>query len=193
MGVTERSKLSRREMVEKLLGGMVAGASWPLLASSHPIHQHLKNGFLLDRADELAQTHNWEPLFLNAEQNGTLVALSEIIVPGSTKARVSQFIDLLLSVDTAEHQQKFVASLSAIENEGQKRFGKAFSALTVEEQETLVTGVSQAEVRRKHFDNLKEWIAGAYYSSEEGMRELGWNGTYAFESYPGCAHGDGSH
>jgi hypothetical protein len=38
---------------------------------------------------------------------------------------------------------------------------------------------------------LKAWIVGAYYSSEQGMRELGWNGNYAFESYPSCDHGDG--
>src|SRR6266567_345778 len=42
-----------------------------------------------------------------------------------------------------------------------------------------------------HFENLKGWISGAYYSTEAGMRELGWNGEYVFESFPGCEHPDG--
>jgi len=36
---------------------------------------------------------------------------------------------------------------------------------------------------------LKEWIVGAYYSSEQGMKELGWDGNFAFEKYPTCEHG----
>jgi hypothetical protein len=42
-----------------------------------------------------------------------------------------------------------------------------------------------------HFQNLKTWIVGAYYSSEFGMRELGWTGMLFFENYPGCQHLDG--
>ena len=189
----ENRKLSRREMVAKLLAGVAAGAAWPLIASAHPIHAHLKDGALLDRADAVQKAAGWKPLFLSTEQNETLTALSESIVPGSTKAQVNRFIDLLLSVDSKENQQKFVASLTAIETEGQKRFGRTFPTLTVSEQEMLLTSISKEEPQRAHFDNLKEWISGAYYSSEEGMRELGWDGNYAFAHFPGCAHADGSH
>jgi hypothetical protein len=42
---------------------------------------------------------------------------------------------------------------------------------------------------RDHFDTLKGWISGAYYSSEAGMRELGWTGTVMHEKFPGCEHG----
>jgi hypothetical protein len=45
---------------------------------------------------------------------------------------------------------------------------------------------------RDHFDHLKGWISGAYYSSEMGMRELGWAGNVFFEKFNGCQHG-GSH
>ena len=189
----ENRKLSRREMVAKLLAGVAAGAAWPLIASAHPIHAHLKDGALLDRADVVQKAAGWKPLFLTVEQNETLTALSESIVPGSTKAQVNRFIDLLLSVDSKENQQKFVASFTAIETEGQKRFGRTFPTLTVREQEMLLTSISKEEVHHEHFDNLKEWISGAYYSSEEGMRELGWDGNYAFAHFPGCTHADESH
>jgi hypothetical protein len=45
---------------------------------------------------------------------------------------------------------------------------------------------------RDQFDHLKGWISGAYYSSEIGMRELGWTGNVFFEKFTGCQHG-GSH
>src|SRR5882762_7747902 len=122
----EIRKLTRREMVEKLLAGMAAGVAWPLIASSHPIHQHVKNDATLDRADAAQKAVHWKPLFLNSQQNEMLVALSESIVPGSAKAHVNRFIDLLLSVDSTENQQKFAGSLAAIDGEAQHRLGRGF-------------------------------------------------------------------
>jgi hypothetical protein len=49
-----------------------------------------------------------------------------------------------------------------------------------------------AVTMRDQFDHLKGWISGAYYSSEIGMRELGWTGNVFFEKFTGCQHG-GSH
>jgi Gluconate 2-dehydrogenase subunit 3 len=192
-GTQEQQRLSRREIVRKLVAGIAAGAAMPLVASSHPIYRHLTEGVMLDRAEDLREASDWQPLFLNAAQDKTLAALSEAVVPGSIKARVDRFIDLLLSVDTAEHQREFGASLAAVEPEAQKRFGRDFAALTPSEQQTLLTDFSKQETSREHLQNLKEWIVGAYYSSEQGMRELGWNGNYAFESFPGCEHGDEHH
>ncbi len=188
-GVDENGKLNRREVVQKLLGSMAAGATLPYwVASSHPIYRHLTDESRLDRARETRDAADWQPLFLNAEQDKTLGALSEVVVPGSKAAQVNRFVDLLLSADTAEHQKELVASLAAAEDEARKRFGRGFIALTPSDQETLLTDFSKQEGHRDHFHNLKEWIVGAYYSSEQGMRELGWNGNYAFESYPGCEH-----
>jgi len=41
---------------------------------------------------------------------------------------------------------------------------------------------------RDHFDHLKGWVVGAHYSSEPGMRELGWTGQSFFTSFPDCPH-----
>jgi hypothetical protein len=195
-------RLTRREMVQRLLAG--AGAAWPLVAASHPIYEHLANRAMFDEAEKLGAA-DWKLVFLNGQQDETLAALAESIVPGSMKAQVNRFIDLLLSVDTAEHQKSFVDSLAAFETESQKRFGKRFPALDAGEQTALLTDAStQAEKEdssgtnrkeksglREHFENLKAWISGAYYSSEAGMRELGWTGDYVFEKFPGCEHPEG--
>jgi hypothetical protein len=211
--------LSRREMVQRLFGGAGAALAIPGVHAEHPIHRHLASAALLDRADAQAAAADWSPAFLDAHQNDTLVVLSELIVPGSTKAQVNRFVDLLLSVDTKESRRSFEAALSAFEAEGLKQYNKPFKNLTEEQQIKILTDASTsgspdantyrrsrryvlsddqtpeppAQSIRDHFENLKSWISGAYYSSEIGMRELGWTGNYFFESFPGCQHPEGHH
>ena len=211
--------LTRREMVQRMLAGMGAGMAWPLVADSHPIHRLLSDGAIFSGADAQMASANWKPLFLNAPQNEALVALSEIIVPGSAKAQVYRFIDLLLSVDMPANQKNFSASISAMDDESQKRFGHPFAALRGDQQNELLTIASKEDVGdsegkdktakardsegqhagetrpslNDHFNNLKGWISGAYYSSETGMAELGWTGEYAFENYPSCQHAEQHH
>lgn len=191
-------KPSRREMVRRLLASIGAGAAWPFLTASHPIYKHLASDDLLDRADSQHADENWKPLFLNPHQNETLIGLSEDVVAGSKNALVNRFIDLLLSVDTMENQQRFAASLAAFDVESQQRFGHLFKAASPAEQNTLLTqassgdtGAGSSSALREHFENLKGWITGAYYSSEVGMAELGWTGDRFFEEFPGCQHPEG--
>jgi hypothetical protein len=106
--------LTRREMVQRILSGMGAGMALPLVAASHPIHRLLSDDAIFSGADAQMASADWKPLFLNAPQNKALVALSEIIVPGSAKAQVNRFIDLLLSVDAPANQKNFSASISAM-------------------------------------------------------------------------------
>ena len=207
--------LTRREMVQRLLAG--AGAAWPMVAASHPIRILLADEALFSEADARMAAADWKPVFLDAHQSESLIALSESIVPGSGKTQVNRLIDLLLSVDTPAHQEKFVVSLSAIESESQRRFGHSFAALVEHQEFELLTIASKEDEQGKgkkvalgenstddhegqspptlhdHFENLKGWIGGAYYSSEAGMRELGWTGDYVFESYPACGHAEGHH
>jgi len=205
-GTAESTRLTRRKMVQRLLAGAGAGAAWPLAATSHPIYELLRNNdAILDEAEQLGAA-TWKPMFLSSQQTEILTAFAESIVPGSRRAHVSRFIDLLLSVDKPENQHKFVESLTAMGAEAQKRFGKPFPALEETQKNELLTDVSTKPEKPEnlgagpaqkpsalygHFENLKGWISGAYYSSEVGMRELGWTSDYAFDKFPGCAHPEG--
>jgi hypothetical protein len=197
-------RLTRREMVRRMLAGVGAGAAWPLVAASHPIYAHLTSGAAFEEAEKLGAA-DWKPIFLSGQQDETVATLAEAIVPGSKKVQVNRFIDLLLSVDTEKHKKSFTDALAMFEAEAQKRFGKSFPALNAGQQNELLTdaaappekkdssGVVQKENAGpyEHFENLKGWISGAYYSSEAGMRELGWTGDYAFDRFPGCEHPEG--
>ena len=216
-GAAPRRGINRREVIERLLGGAGAGLVVPGVAAAHPMHKHLMSEATLAEADAKATAAEWSPEFLDPHQNETLIVLAERIIPGSTRAQVNRFIDLLLSVDTQENQKKFLASLSAFEAEGLNRYQHPFKDLTEEQQNQILTAASTEKsgqpegsgdwswfavpkeagehrvTLRDHFENMKGWVRDAYYSSEVGMKELGWTGQVAWDSFPGCQHPEGHH
>lgn len=199
-----RPRLTRREMVQKMLQG---AAILPLIAASHPV-RCLADPMTLAEADVKTAAAEWSPEFLNSNQNEAVTVLAEEIVPGSTKARVNRVVDLLLKVSDPVNRQKFISSLDAVDGESKTRFGQMFIGLTSVQQEELLTFFStrqnssapatddpdargpEAPLRtlQDHFEHLKGWFVSIYYASEVGMRELGWTEDFYFASFPGCDH-----
>jgi hypothetical protein len=180
-------EISRREAMQKLVAGIAAGAVLPAIASARPVALYRRlteDGAAVSSGEAGLGAADWRPIFLNAKQDELLVAVAETMVPGSTRAQVNQFIDLLLSVDSAESQKGFLAALGAVDKVSSGQFQKAFTELNGGERDKALTSLSQDH--KEAFANLKEWIVGAYYSSEQGMKELGWDGNFAFEKYPTC-------
>jgi hypothetical protein len=189
---TSPRHISRREVAQVILSGLTAGILAPFASAAHPIHKHLLNSALLDSADAHLAAENAKPLFLSAQQFAALDILSEAIVPGSRKAQSASFIDLLLSVDTQNAQQKFLASLSAFESASQNTFHAEIASLGATQLHELLTSLSAPDSPdHKHFNHLKAWVSGAYYSSELGMRELGWTPDRVFSTFPSCSHPEG--
>ncbi len=133
--------ISRREMVQKL----VSGASTGIIASSIavPASAEVRPPAPATGAVQSAQPAEWTPLFLDARQVDTLNVLAEIIIPESTKAQVTQFIDLLLSVDTIENRAKFVAAISATDGEAMRRENIPFKQLAPAWQIEILTLASK--------------------------------------------------
>ncbi|HEX2342717.1 MAG TPA: gluconate 2-dehydrogenase subunit 3 family protein [Vicinamibacterales bacterium] len=186
-----RSLVGRRELLQALLGAAVA---LPALAADHPLRRHAENGETLDQAEKKARAADWKPEFLDRHQFATLQSLADRIVPGSTRAKVSEFVDQLLVVDSPENQRKFLGALGAFDGQALQRASRPWVQLTESDQIGILREASTLETGtglRDHFDLLKGWIAGAYYSSEIGMKELGWTGMSLFQSYPGCEHPGG--
>ena len=204
--------IGRRAVLQSLLTGVSASVALPMVADAHPMQQHLGNQKKVATADKKAAAPAYKPEFLDAHQYATLEAIAERIVPGSTKARVAPFVDQLLAVDTTTSQRSFLGAMGAFEMQAIEKFSKPWKALTTAQQDELLTVASTAESGLKavagdprgrsqpgegratiydHFANLRGWISGAYYSSEIGMRELGWTGEMFFTKLPGCDHPDG--
>ena len=204
--MTEKINISRREILRSMVG---ASTALPFVAAGHPFLAHLTNAHL-DEAKVSLSAADWAPRFLSSEQNVLLISLSEAIVPGSRNAEVNRFIDLLLSVDTNDNQTAFIQALESINYAATKQLGKSFLNLPAENQTSLLMTASEPKAVRSqddgapqtgpkelaardlhsHFENLKGWISGAYYSSEAGMKELGWTPNRVFAHFPQCGHPD---
>jgi Gluconate 2-dehydrogenase subunit 3 len=209
-----REYWTRREVFHRFLGILAAALAGSNVAHAHPIHNHLSQpGRILDAAASVA-AGDWSPQALNVHQNETLLVVSERILPGSAEVRVNRLIDLLLTVEIPANRQNFVDAVAAVDTEAKKRFNQLFVSLTAEQQEELLTACSTTKsakpataqdsddieddrapvsgaTLRDHFENLKGWIVGAFYSTETGMRELGWTEETYFDALPECTHPDG--
>jgi hypothetical protein len=203
-------------MLQVLAASLGAGAVVPGLAADHRL-AHAIDGLAIEQADAKSKAPAYKPEFLDAHQFETLKSLAERVVPGAARARTTEFVDQLLAVDSADDQRQFMTALGAFEGRAFARAGRPWKQLADADQIAILTEASTAEsgrpatrpwaagdpivspgpsrpvtlTLRDHFDVLKGWIAGAYYSSEIGMRELGWTGTVVHASFPGCDHPDG--
>jgi hypothetical protein len=187
--------IPRREALQTILGSVGAGlALTSIVEAQHPVHQHLVRPDTVGQARQNAAVTAYTTEFLDAHQLKALEGLAEAIVPGSTTARVAPFLDQLLAVESARNQRAFLGALGAFDMAAITKHGRTWTDISATEQDALLREASTADPKsaiRGHFQNLKDWIAGAYYSSEPGMRELGWDGNMFFASFPGCTHPGG--
>jgi Gluconate 2-dehydrogenase subunit 3 len=153
----------------------------------------------------------WTPVFLNAQQNETLTALSEAIIPatdtpGAKAALVNRFLDLVISAEPENVQKEFLYSLAWFDTAAMERYKMTFVKLTDEQRTNLLNLVAwphpaesangQADPSfpgYQEFGRLKTWISSAYYSSPIGLKEQGWDGWAARGTFTGCEHQPAEH
>jgi len=185
--------MNRRELLRTSLFGAAGAAA--ATAREFPANY--------DESKELARP-DWKPAFFSDHQNQTVILLSDRIIPetdtpGAKTALVNRFLDSLLAAETHDTQQSFLNSLAYLDGEARSRYGNALIYLPQETQvellkffaypnslETWGEGQTADQAGHHHFQNLKDWIARVFYSSEAGMKALGWNGEPPHGVLTGC-------
>jgi glucoside 3-dehydrogenase (cytochrome c) hitch-hiker subunit len=198
--------INRRDLVRAALFAGAASALGPAFSFAQAVSSGLTPAALGEDGSMFLTDPNWKAAFLNDQQNETLIALSDVIIPatstpGAKEAMVNRYIDLLLSVQPAEFQRQFVDALAFIDTESQKQLGKDFRSLAPSDQIWLLTPWAYPrqpsdwmereetpDPAQQHFERLKALIASAYYGSEIGQKELGWDGSVTHGPYQGCEH-----
>ena len=196
--------MNRRELFRRTLmgaAGIAAGRTPQAGAREFPAD--------FDASKDLARP-DWKPQFLDEHQNETLIIFSDLLIPttetpGAKQALVNRFIDQLLSAETPDVQRQFAESLAFLDGECLSRYRSAFRYAPPESQVELLhllayphslstwgTDAVREDPGYEHFRRLKDWVARAFYSSESGMRELGWDGPPHGE-FEGCGPGGGAH
>jgi hypothetical protein len=202
---------SRRELLRAALFASGASALGPAFSVAQAMSSEITAAAQGEDGSKFLTDPNWKLAFLNDQQNETLIVLSDVIIPatetpGAKAALVNRYIDLILSVQPDTFQKQFTDALSFIDSESQRQYGKDFRSLGAEDQHSLLipwayqAGGSQwvkedekVDPAQQHFGRLKAMIAAAYYGSEIGAKELGWDGTYTHGAYQGCEHPETSH
>jgi hypothetical protein len=207
--MSTHSPSRRRQVLQALGSGIGAGFVLPGLAGAEEAHRHVREQARLEQTAERAAASGARPTLLGEEQKQSLASLAEVVVPGSRQAGVADFLDRLIAVDSQDNQRDFLAALGTIEGEALSRFGRPWRGLSDEQQVALLTAVSTGPSSgvptppgralptsaappppspRDRFDQLKVRIAVAYYTSEAGLKELGYSGNVIHDDFTGCPH-----
>ena len=127
--------------------------------------------------------------FLDKHAFDTLAILGEQIVPGSRAAKVPEFLDRLVAVESTDTQKQIIQSIGAFEREAREAHGKPWKSLAPAEATAILTKMSQApngEGARRAFETIKGGVAETYFATEAGLKELGWNRSVMFASPIAC-------
>jgi gluconate 2-dehydrogenase gamma chain len=190
--------VSRREAIRKLGMGGVAAAAAPSWVEALT---ELAQGHIHPAPAPAAAAADWKPKVLNADQDATVVVLSELIIPatetpGAKAALVSRFVDAVLE-DADEHERKeFLRGLEWTNLKSRELFGADFKSATAAQQTELLTVMSSDKpatsgelLGRDFFKAIKSLTITGYYTSEIGMKqELGDDGQVFFAEFKGCDH-----
>lgn len=212
---SSNSLFSRRELIRAALFASAAPILGPTFSFAQAVSSGLTAAARGEDGSAFLSDPNWKPSFFNEHQNATLISLSDVIIPatdtpGAKEALVNRYLDLLLSVQPAEFQRRFVDALAFVDSESQKELGSDFLKLIPENQLWLLNQWAFArenshwterydrhgepeDVGQQNFELLKTLIATGYYESEIGQKELGWDGEMTHGPYLGCEHPTATH
>ena len=196
-----------------LLTGLAAGVAGAVVMPGASAHSHDQ------AATGSPSTADQTPRLLDDNRRAMLDGLSDQILPGARAAGVAALLDRVLAVESADAQRKFLNALGAFERNARDRHGKGWMEITGAQQAEILRAASaQASAKpapppwtrgqpierpeappdppanlRDHFDHLKDWIQRAYLTTPAGMKDYGFTGDTAFESFPGCPHPGDTH
>ena len=138
--------------------------------------------------------------FFSEGQNELLDRLTELIIPaddhspGAHEAKVSLFIDLMVSHSDPGVQDQWTRGLSVVEKESQARFQKPFLECDAAQQDRIMQTMSGNENHpttelEKFFAILKSRTIDGYYTSAIGIhQELQYKGHRPQAEFVGCTH-----
>lgn len=141
------------------------------------------------------------PLNFNEAQRATAAALCDVIIPADAKGpsassvRVHEFIDEWISAPYPGHgddKRVVVDGLAWLEAESQKRFGNGFVNLVMRQKTAICDDICyvanakpEFRVAAQFFRRFRDLTAGGYYTTPEGMKDIGYVGNVALEKYEG--------
>ena len=142
----------------------------------------------------------WSLTFTDGQRR-TAVALCDTILPddgrspAASAVGVPEFIDEWISAPYPGHDRDrglILEGLAWIEEESQRRFGSDFASLILRQKNILCEDISHvataAPDKKKaaqFFKRYRDLTAGGYYTTPEGMKDIGYVGNVPLASFDG--------
>ena len=191
-----RDHLSRRDVLKSLTLGVVAGSVLRVIPAEAAEYAHR-----MVQAEK-AQTPSaaYKPKFFSEREYKTLQALCQAIIPpdsktgGAIEAGAPEFIDLLTSENT-DYQLKLRGGMMWLDGTCRDRFGKVYLEAPAGAQKQILDliayrkniltdpGLSQGV---EFFSFLRNLTADGYFTSEIGIKDLGYIGSKYLKEFAGC-------
>ena len=144
-----------------------------------------------------AEAAAWKPSVLNAHQNETVIALTDLIIPetdtpGAKAAGVNRYFDLFLKESPAEQTQHLIAGLGWLDRHANQKYGHAFAGCPKDQQIAILEALDTnkepgLQPGHQFFETMKSMTSQIYYNTSIGYRELNKGGRVP--STFACQHG----
>ena len=139
------------------------------------------------------------PRLLSAREIATLTVLCDTIIPAddhspaASTVGVPAYINEVVSAPYDPQQRDLVrvrGGLAWLNNESRNRFGKAFAALTEKERAEICDDICylpkakpEFQAAARFFDLVRDLTATAFYTTPEGMKDIGYIGNVALPRF----------
>ena len=187
--------ISRRDVLRTLGMGAMAGSVLRVIPMQAAEYAHN-----MVQAEKASAAGGYTPKFFPPHQYKILQALCETIIPaedgtgGAIEAGAPEFIDLLTS-ENPDYQLKLGGGLMWLDSTCTDRYGKVFLECASEQQKQML---DQIAYRRNALSDpslsqgidffffLRMMTVDGFFTSEIGIKYLGYIGNKYMKSFAGC-------
>lgn len=141
------------------------------------------------------------PLTFTPAQRATASALCDMIIPADAKSPsasavgVPDFIDEWISAPYPGHDHDrtvVIDGLNWLELESQRRYQNLFTSLISRQKNALCEDICSARKAKpefktaaQFFQRFRDLTAGGFYTTPEGMKDIGYTGNVALSTFDG--------
>ena len=188
--------ISRRDVLKSLSLGAAATSVLRVIPLQAAEYAHKMVG-----AEKAASPAGaYKPKFFPDDQYKALLALCDTIIPadaesgGAVQGGATEFIDLLTSENPA-YQLKLGGGLMWLGETCIDRYGKTFLDSALEQQKEILDLIAYQKNAEtdpslsqgvEFFSFLRNLTADGFFTSEIGIKYLGFMGNKYLKSFPGC-------
>jgi hypothetical protein len=191
----DKEEISRRDLLKSLTLGAASASLLRVVPAQAAEYAHS-----MIQAARAAGGGKYKPKYFSGQQYKTLQALCQAIIPadkkagGALEAGAPEFIDLLTS-ENAEYQLTLGGGLMWLDSACIDRFGKSYLECAPAQQTSMLDLIAYRKNAESNpslsqgvafFSFLRNLTADGYFTSEIGIKDLGYIGNTYLSEFPGC-------